>query len=173
MSVGLPLYAGHLMMLGGFTVTGDPIVHDPAQTDGYAHVYNKSDLSHSWFDKGGVAYTFFPAGTAVQGVERSTKGKNVAGGFQLLQNYPNPFNPATVISFHLPVASIVRLVVFDMLGREVSLLLHEKREAGVHEVLFDASGLPSGVYFSRLTAQLSGGGEGGAVTQVKRMLYLK
>jgi hypothetical protein len=55
MSVGLPLYSGHLMMLAGFNTNGDPIVHDPAKSNGYSYVFNKNDLSHSWFDKE-VAY---------------------------------------------------------------------------------------------------------------------
>jgi hypothetical protein len=72
--------------------------------------------------------------------------------FVLEQNYPNPFNPTTTIKFELPKSSQVRLSVYDMLGREVSLLVNEKREAGVHEVKFDASKLASGVYFYRMQA---------------------
>jgi hypothetical protein len=68
----------------------------------------------------------------------------------LSQNYPNPFNPSTTIKFELPVASQVTLSVFDILGREVSVLVNERRDAGVHEVKFDGSGLSSGVYFDRI-----------------------
>ena len=60
MSVGPPLYSGHLMMLAGFTSNGDVIVHDPAKSSGYQKIYDKSDISHSWFDKGGISYTFYP-----------------------------------------------------------------------------------------------------------------
>jgi photosystem II stability/assembly factor-like uncharacterized protein len=74
------------------------------------------------------------------------------GSFLLSQNYPNPFNPSTTIRFELPKASNVRLSVFDMLGREVSVLMNERRDAGVHEVKFDGPNLASGVYFYRLTA---------------------
>jgi len=77
----------------------------------------------------------------VEGVPRS---------FALEQNYPNPFNPTTVVSYRLPVAGNVRLVVYDLLGREVSVLENERRDAGVHEVKFDGAGLASGVYFYRL-----------------------
>ncbi len=72
--------------------------------------------------------------------------------FQLLQNYPNPFNPSTTIRYELPKSSEVRLNVFDILGREVSVLVNERRDAGVHEVKCDAVGLASGVYFYRLVA---------------------
>jgi hypothetical protein len=73
-------------------------------------------------------------------------------GYVLAQNYPNPFNPSTTIKFELRRSSEVELSVFDMLGREVSVLVNETREAGVHEVKFDASGLSSGMYFYRLQA---------------------
>jgi hypothetical protein len=70
--------------------------------------------------------------------------------FSLAQNYPNPFNPTTTIRYDLPAASDVRLSVFDMLGREVKVLVNERREAGVHEAMLDASDLASGVYLYRL-----------------------
>jgi hypothetical protein len=70
----------------------------------------------------------------------------------LLTNYPNPFNPRTTIKYELPKASDVRLAVYDLLGREVSVLVNEGKDAGVHEVRFDGSGLASGVYFYKLTA---------------------
>src|SRR3990172_7073100 len=71
--------------------------------------------------------------------------------FSLLQNYPNPFNPATVITYDLPVRSRVRLTVFDLLGREIAVLKDGEEDAQRHAVSFDASRLPSGVYFYRLT----------------------
>ena len=72
--------------------------------------------------------------------------------FALSQNYPNPFNPSTVIRYQLPAAGSVRLVVYDMLGREVAVLVNETKNAGVHHVTFDAGGLASGVYLYRLQA---------------------
>jgi hypothetical protein len=85
--------------------------------------------------------------------------------FLLHQNYPNPFNPTATIKYGLPKSSDVRLSVFDMLGREVSVLVNERRDAGVHEVKFDGSSLASGVYFYRLQA--------GDFTQTKRLLLLR
>ena len=64
--------------------------------------------------------------------------------------YPNPFNPSTTIRFGLPESAQVRLVVFDVLGRQVRVLLDGTKEAGTHEVVFDADGLPSGTYLYRL-----------------------
>lgn len=59
MSVGKPLYTGHLIMLAGFDSNGNPIVHDPAKSKGYSYKFNKQSLSESWFNKGGVAYVIY------------------------------------------------------------------------------------------------------------------
>jgi len=70
--------------------------------------------------------------------------------FSLSQNYPNPFNPTTKISYTLPEHSKVRLSVFDLLGREVAVLVDKEENAGLHNVQFKASSFSSGVYFYRL-----------------------
>lgn len=72
--------------------------------------------------------------------------------FRLEQNYPNPFNPTTTIRFHLPHREFVSLRVFDVLGREVAMLVNEVRDSGEHEVQWDASRVGSGVFFYRLRA---------------------
>lgn len=114
----------------------------------------------------------------VTGVETSV----VPLAVQLWQNFPNPFNPETGIRYQLPGTSDVRLTVYDMLGREVSVLVNERREAGVHEVRFNAAGLASGVYFYRMSAaplpRHSDGAQGGVgtaglFTQTRKLLLLK
>ena len=77
-------------------------------------------------------------------------GINIPTSYILEQNYPNPFNPVTQINFALPIAGFVSLKVYDMLGREVAVLVRENRIAGSHTVDFDASALTSGIYFYRL-----------------------
>jgi hypothetical protein len=73
--------------------------------------------------------------------------------FSLLQNYPNPFNPRTTIRYELRVKSEVRLVVYDLLGREVVTLVNETQDqAGIKSVQWNASGMASGVYLFRLSA---------------------
>jgi hypothetical protein len=73
--------------------------------------------------------------------------------FKLEQNYPNPFNPATIISYQLPVNTNVKLVIYDLLGKQAATLVDEFKPAGKHEIEFDASGLSSGVYFYVLSAE--------------------
>ena len=84
------------------------------------------------------------------GVSESTAAAPLA--YRLAQNYPNPFNPNTIIKYELPKSSMVRLSVYDILGREMSVLVNERKDAGSYEVEFDAAGLASGVYFYRFTA---------------------
>jgi hypothetical protein len=70
----------------------------------------------------------------------------------LYQNFPNPFNPKTVVRSQLPVASEVKIVVYDLLGREVAVLVNERRVPGTYHDDFDATGLASGIYIYRMTA---------------------
>ena len=97
-------------------------------------------------------------------------GTEVPSNFVLSQNYPNPFNPDTRIKFTIPGFSslnsnVVTLRVFDMLGREVSVLVNEKLNPGIYEVSFDGSKLASGLYFYRL--QMDG------YSDTKRMALIK
>jgi hypothetical protein len=86
-------------------------------------------------------------------------GNEIPSQFALLGNYPNPFNPSTTIRFALPEASQVRLAVYDMLGRELEVLVNGDLAAGTHSVSFEAGSLVTGIYLYRLAAdgqQLTG-----------------
>jgi hypothetical protein len=85
--------------------------------------------------------------------------------FTLYQNYPNPFNPATTIKYQIPNSSKVLLKVYNILGKEITTLVNETKEAGIHIVNFDASSLPSGVYIYKITSNES--------VQTKRMILVK
>ena len=78
---------------------------------------------------------------------------------------PNPFNPTTTIHYSVGTYGHTSLRVFDVLGREVAILVNEAKPAGSYEVTFDASSLASGMYFYRL--------EAGAFREVKKLILLK
>jgi subtilisin-like proprotein convertase family protein len=85
--------------------------------------------------------------------------------YKLFQNYPNPFNPNTIIRFQIEDSRLINLKVFDILGREVTTLINEKLNPGEYEVMFDGSGLPSGIYFYKLITD--------GFSETKRMVLIK
>lgn len=85
--------------------------------------------------------------------------------FKLHPSYPNPFNPETTIRFDLPQESAVRLTIYDPLGREVEVLVSDRLSRGRHEFTWNASGMPTGLYFYQLTA--------GKFSQTMKMVLLK
>ncbi len=93
------------------------------------------------------------------------RAKPMVTEFRLDQNFPNPFNPSTVIQYQLPMSSEVKLVVYDMLGREVQPLVNTRQAAGSYQVQFNAASLTSGVYFYRLQA--------GTFVETKKMMLVK
>ena len=98
---------------------------------------------------------FFPAGY-----------NDIPNVFQLEQNYPNPFNPTTTIRYSLQENSVVTLTIFDVLGREVAILLaNQQMQSGEHEIEFDATSLSSGVYFYQLSTPV--------FSQTKKLLLMK
>lgn len=103
--------------------------------------------------------------TSIPTSKGSDDRQGIPEEFGLYQNYPNPFNPATTIRFALPEASNVELVVYDMLGREVETLVDGYKEAGYHEVVFDAGNLASGTYIYRIHI--------GNFMETKRLMLVK
>ena len=95
----------------------------------------------------------------------SSSAADIPASISLHSSFPNPFNPQATIRFVLPDVSEVRLAVYDARGRQVQVLIDGSLHAGEHEVTFEAHGLPSGVYFSRL--------EAGGKTSTSRMVLLK
>lgn len=91
--------------------------------------------------------------------------EEVAHTFALNANYPNPFNPSTVISFSLPTESNTRLVVYNVIGQEVATLLNGMQTAGEHSVTFNASNLPSGIYYYKLDAA--------GISQIQKMVLAR
>ncbi len=101
--------------------------------------------------------------TNVTGVDDETSP--LPTSYMLSQNYPNPFNAATEIAFELPQQTSVNLVIYDIQGREVVTLLDTDMPAGVHQVNWNATSYPSGIYLYKLTT--------GEFSEAKKMLLLK
>ncbi|MCX7833170.1 MAG: T9SS type A sorting domain-containing protein [Ignavibacteria bacterium] len=89
----------------------------------------------------------------------------VPAKYELMQNYPNPFNPSTKIKFAVPKSGVVTIKVFDILGRQVNVVMNNHLEPGYYETEFDGSDLPSGIYFYKLEAL--------DFTEIKSMVLLK
>jgi hypothetical protein len=105
-----------------------------------------------------------PEGTSGVGIHG---GNGLPGHFALYQNYPNPFNPTTLIQYSLPVGTrhAVSLRVYDLLGREVAVLVDEQKVPGSYSVAFNARGFASGVYFYRLRA--------GGFVETRKLILLR
>jgi hypothetical protein len=115
--------------------------------------------------------TNFPYGTTLTG----TTNNNTPVIFSLNQNYPNPFNPTTVINYSLAKQSFVSVKVYDVLGREVTTLLNNVRDAGTHNIEFDANffkGLSSGIYMYKLEA-FSPDRQSMYFSDIKKMILVK
>ncbi len=93
--------------------------------------------------------------------------------FALSQNYPNPFNPSTTINYQLPKNSYVTLKVYDILGKEVTTLVDEMKEAGSYDVQLNAQQFASGVYFYRIHTRQTDGGANKDFVQLKKMVLIK
>jgi hypothetical protein len=111
-----------------------------------------------------------------QSGEQWTKEIKVTAGapdkFELFQNYPNPFNPATTISYQIPSDSKVTIKIYDILGKEVTIVFDGVQKAGYYENRFDANRLASGMYIYRLTAKTSDD-KPHEFSSIKKMMVLK
>ena len=96
---------------------------------------------------------------------RQSSGRAIPREYSLYQNYPNPFNPATMIRYDLPNDGHVLLGIIDILGQTVATVLDEQKSAGSYSVEFDASALPTGVYFYKIVS--------GNFVQVRKMLLVR
>ena len=107
--------------------------------------------------------------TAIEWIKNNATGiinnSNVITSYRLYQNYPNPFNPTTNIEFTIPKESLVSLKVYDILGKEITTLVNERKSEGNYTINFNATNLPSGVYFYRMQA--------GSFVSTKKFVLLK
>ncbi len=136
-----------------FTYKVDPVWKDTSMIT-IAFIQNDNNKEVMNVGKG----SFIPTGI-------NNNNTGVPSGFSLSQNYPNPFNPVTNINFSIPANSYVKLAVYDMLGREVTLLANGDFNAGSYSIDFDASDLTSGIYFYTISA--------GSFNETKKMMLIK
>ena len=140
-------------MPGSYTVKSDKIYLNSQSTFTVAMDYNANMFKT-------LAFVMSPDN--VTGIGNSSETPQ---NFALLQNYPNPFNPSTTISFNVAELRHVTLKVYDILGKEVANLVSENLAPGSYSVTFNASVLPSGMYFYKLQA--------GDFVSVKKMTLIK
>jgi len=164
MSVGPPLYSGHIMMLAGFTEDGRVIVHDPGKSSGYQKIYDKNALSHSWFDKGGISYTFYPTDTKLS-IMDAENNLQLDKELVLQQNFPNPFNISTQIPFYLQYPGHVTISIYDINGRKVDTIYDKFINSGNHNINWNAANLASGTYYIQIIS--------GEIKRVKKAVLLK
>jgi hypothetical protein len=115
-------------------------------------------------DGGGLA-VYREGGVIIPPVEVKEKSNEIPTNFALYQNYPNPFNPSTTIEFDIPERTSVKLIIYDILGREVEILVDKELEPGKYKLNFNATDLPSGVYFYTLKTP--------KFTKTNKMLLIK
>jgi predicted GH43/DUF377 family glycosyl hydrolase len=116
------------------------------------------------FSSGPVGRIGYATSSFTTGIDESNE-QDLNFDYRLFQNYPNPFNPTTKIKWQSPVGSHQTLKVYDLLGREVAVLINEEKSIGVHTVTFDASSLPSEVFIYQLQA--------GDYVESKKLIFLK
>jgi hypothetical protein len=129
--------------------------HLPSVPNAFNVTIDQAQLQSMWF--GVEAFG--------NGTPTSVLGERIPFRTVLEQNFPNPFNPKTVVSYQLSAVSEVRLSVYDLLGREVTVLVNERRGPGRYEAAFDGTNLSSGVYLCRMTA--------GKYVQTRKILLMK
>jgi hypothetical protein len=149
----------------GYRVPLDIMINDADQSGVRESMLELSPLSdgHSGNDPSVWVYTWIGDRWIPEtGVKNN---REAASSYVLEQNYPNPFNPSTRIKYTVGVANDVRLVVYDLLGREVAVLVSERKAPGSYKANFDGSALASGVYIYRFSA--------GSFVQSRKMTLVK
>jgi len=144
---------------GNYTFAGKVGVHPDVAWDESSFPFVKSGVSD------GSDFVPYAVADAPNPFEVIDSEPQRASNFDLLSAYPNPFNPTTVLSYSLQTAGQTTLNIFDIQGREVAALVVSYRDAGIHEVTFDASGLSSGIYLAKLTA--------GTTTTTAKLMLIK
>lgn len=167
---GITLVSGsiHSMRTGGWAITNNSFSIQTSVSPGTMTI--NGTFSQNGNEVSG-SYSFNVYGTICSGnwgpIASSIENVNddIPAFYFLSQNYPNPFNPVTKIRFGLPVGSFTKLVVYDLLGREVTTLVNKELHAGFYEISYNANWSSSGVYFIKLQTK--------SFVSLKKMVYIK
>ena len=127
-------------------------IEDHTKNEGIQYVFNNSYAPGAAELANERAIRFTTEAPTNYAAPLGTEDKNLPTGFQLLPPYPNPFNPVTTIRYQLPTASNIRMTVYDILGREVNVLVHEYKNSGIHTLQWNGTNrfgqpIASGAYF--------------------------
>jgi hypothetical protein len=151
-----------ITMLAGLS-TGGSMFYCHISNDGKSSFCTGKAVHARVMGSGGLLYSY-----DIDTTEGSTgiiKENELTANYKLNQNYPNPFNPYTTIKFSIPKTDNVKIILFDITGKEISVIAQNKYPAGTYSIKFDASGLTSGVYFYKILTD--------KFTEVKKMILLK
>jgi ligand-binding sensor domain-containing protein len=170
------LHIRSLALTGNTLFTGtDDGVYRSSDDGAHWEPINTGLTGHTSISSLKICGQYLVAGTWARSVWRrplseivsdvSRESDKICLDFSLSQNYPNPFNPTTTIRYALPSQSIVRLSIYNLLGREIATLVNEEQSAGWKEVKWNTVGVASGIYFYKLTA--------GSFVEVKKMLLIR
>jgi hypothetical protein len=133
--------------------------------DNYVSAIAIDKQGNKWIGTVGGGLAVYREGGVILPVEEKEKSNEIPTSFVLYQNYPNPFNPSTTIEFDIPERTNVKLIIYDILGREVETLIDKELEPGKYKINFTATNLPSGVYFYTLRTP--------KFTKTNKMLLIK
>jgi len=161
-TVNVPFFTEFVVNIE-YTVSDTPNVAVISFTIDSSEVSNYLHIGSQWF----IDQLFFGPISAVQDDIHTHPNF-----FKLEQNHPNPFNPTTTIKYEIKELTDVELKVVDILGREIATLVNEQKPAGSYEIEFNASSLPSGIYFYGLQA-VPTGRQAGSFVETKKMVLMK
>jgi phosphatidylserine/phosphatidylglycerophosphate/cardiolipin synthase-like enzyme len=151
----------------GVTITGSHNWSNAAENSNNENtlIIYDPNLANQYLQEFAARYYQFGGIDSILVTAVEDKPVQIPVSYKLLQNYPNPFNPSTTIEYFIPKQSRVELRIFDVLGREVAVLVDEIQEPGKYRAVYDGRKFSSGVYFYRVKA--------GSFSDVKKMILLR
>ncbi len=143
---------------------------DGGNTWSYLETNSTHDLLSLFFIDANTGWIGGSGGTVLKTIDGGgtswiDMGEPLRSAFSIVQNFPNPFDRQTALTYFLPKSAPVKIEIFDVTGKKITTLLDRVAEAGTHQVVFDATGLPGGIYFCHYTWS---GSEGMSVKLLKK-----